>query len=55
MQQREKTRNKKKTKPNKTRYLTFWRLRIRVTKHLVLVTKHVVVDIEFVCNSPLEE
>lgn len=35
--------------------LTFWRLRIRVSEHLVLVTKHVVVDVEFVCNGPLEE
>ena len=35
-------------------YLTFWRLRVRVAKNLVLVTEHVVVDVEFVWNGSLE-
>lgn len=37
------------------RSLTLWRLRIGVVKHLVLVTEHVIVDVEFVCNGTLEE
>lgn len=36
-------------------YLTFRGLRVRVTEHLILVTKHVVVDVEFVCNGSLKE
>lgn len=36
-------------------FLTFWRLRIRIAENLVLVTKHIVVDVEFVCNSTLKD
>lgn len=34
--------------------LTLWRFRVGVTEHLVLVTKHVVVDVEFVCHGALK-
>lgn len=35
--------------------LTFWRLRVRVNKHLVLVTEHIVVDVELVGDGPLKD
>lgn len=34
--------------------LTLWRFRVGVTEHLVLVTEHVVVDVEFVCHGALK-
>lgn len=41
---------------NRTRcVLTLRRLRVRVAEHFVLVTEHVVVDVEFVCNGSLKE
>lgn len=47
--------NNFKSQLKKKNVLTFWRLRIRIAKHLVLVTEHIVVDIEFVCNSTLKD
>lgn len=35
--------------------LTFWRLGVGVNKHLILVTEHVVVDVEFVGDGPLKQ